>query len=163
MLARTVLLIAFACNAMASPFVVTNPKDLKNDWHSYNYTTTRGENEKIHWKFALEGHNAVPDPGDFSIICQGVQNGTRCGEHCLQASAFAPCKDRTYEARQWFNGPETVIEVCRTTLPDLGKKVITTGTANITAQTEVGTVHYHIKFGDFQKQFISTFNPPPSA
>ncbi|KAM0494959.1 hypothetical protein ACHAP8_008337 [Fusarium lateritium] len=163
MLTKTVLFPALACNAMASPFVVTNPKDLKNDWHSHDYNATRGVNEKIHWKFTLEGHNAVPDPGDFSVVCQGVQNGTQCGEPCAQAPAFTPCKDKTYEARQWFNGPGTTVEVRRTTLPDLGKKVITSGTANITAQTEVGTVHYKLKFGDFQKQFISTFSPPLSV
>lgn len=161
MFAITALLAAFACNAMASPFVVTNPKDLKNEWHSNDYTATRGANEKIHWKFTIEGHNAVPHPGDFSVICHGVQNGTQCGEPCTHAPAFTPCKDKTYEARQWFNGPGTTIEVRRTTIPDLGKKVITSGTANITAETKVGIVHNKLNFGDFQKQFISTINTRP--
>ncbi|KAF9763657.1 hypothetical protein IL306_003028 [Fusarium sp. DS 682] len=154
MLAKAVLLTAFACNAWASPYVVTNPEDLKNDWHSNDYTGTRGKDQTIHWKFTIEGHNAVPDPGDFSTVCKGVQDGD------TKPGAFVACKNEAYEARQWFNENGTTVEVQRTTFPDAGKKVITSATANVTEQDVVGTVHYKLKFGDFQKQFISTFNPP---
>ena len=160
MLAKVVLLTVFACNAWASPYVVTNPEDLKNDWHSNDYTGTRGKDQMIHWKFTIEGHNAVPDPGDFSTVCKGVQNGELCGEPCTKPRAFVACKDEAYEARQWFNDYGTTVEVRRTTFPDAGKKVITSAMANITEQDVVGTVHYKLKFGDFQKQFISTFHPP---
>ncbi|KAG5807331.1 hypothetical protein H9Q74_003469 [Fusarium xylarioides] len=160
MLTKAVLVIAAACNAWASPYVVTNPKDLKNDWHSNDYTGTRGKDQMIHWKFTLEGHNAVPDPGDFSTVCKGAQNDELCGEPCTKPGAFVSCKNEAYEARQWFSEYGTTVEVRRTTFPDAGKKVITSATANITEQDVVGTVHYKLKFGDFQKQFISTFNPP---
>ncbi|KAF5238983.1 hypothetical protein FAUST_5223 [Fusarium austroamericanum] len=163
MLAKVVLLSAFACSAIAAPYEVTNPEDLKNNWYSNDYSATRGVNEKIHWKFTLEGHNAVPDPGDFSVACHGVQNGAPCGKTCAQKTPFTPCKDTSYEARQYFNGPKTTIEVRRTTMPDFGKKVITSANVNITAQMEVGTVTYGLLFGEFQKQFISTLNEPPSS
>ncbi|KAF4948572.1 hypothetical protein FGADI_9567 [Fusarium gaditjirri] len=159
MLVKAVLLAAFACNAWASPYVITNPEDLKNDWHSNDYTATSDKDQMIHWKFTIEGHNAVPDPGDFSTVCKGVKQQL-CGEACTKPGAFAPCKDKAYEARQWFNGHGTTVEVRRTTFPDAGKKVITSAMANITEQIVAGTVHYKLKFGDFQKHFISTFNPP---
>ncbi|KAF9768038.1 hypothetical protein IL306_014706 [Fusarium sp. DS 682] len=160
MLTKAALLTAFACSAWASPYVVTNPKDLKNDWHSNDYTATRHKDQMIHWKFTVKGHNAVPNPGDFSTVCQGVQNGTLCGEPCTKAPAFTPCKDKAYAARQWFNEYGTTVEVRRTTFPDFGKKVVITGMANITEQDIPGTVHYKLKFGDFNKEFISTLDPP---
>ncbi|KAF9779071.1 hypothetical protein IL306_002758 [Fusarium sp. DS 682] len=157
MFAKAALLIAFVCNVSGTPLVVTDPKDLINTWSSNDYNATHDTSHggnSIRWEFTVKGRNGVPDPGNFEAKCHGLQ--VISDDLDLTGKpAFEACNNKAYEARQYFSGKYTTVEVRRTDYPDVGKKVQISATANYTS-TSKDIKNGHLKFGDFQTKFIST-------
>ncbi|KAH7482931.1 hypothetical protein IWW34DRAFT_865613 [Fusarium oxysporum f. sp. albedinis] len=153
MFAQAFLLIAFVCNVSGTPYVVTDPKDLHSTWSSDDYKATH-DTHSIRWEFTVKGRNGVPDPGNFAASCHGLQ--VISDDLDLTGKPdFERCNDTAYEARQYFSGEYTTVEVRRTDYPDLGKEVQISATANYTS-TNDNIVNGHLKFGDFQTKFIPT-------
>ncbi|KAF5633939.1 uncharacterized protein FTJAE_6925 [Fusarium tjaetaba] len=155
MFAQAILLIAFASNAFGTPYVVTNPKDLHSTWSSDDFGATPApDGHSIKWSFTVKGHNGVPDPGNFAAYCHGLQVVSDDLD-LTGKPAFERCNDTAYEARQYFSGQLTTVEVRRTDYPDLGKEVQISATANYSS-TNDNIVGAYLKFGNFQTKFIST-------
>ncbi|KAF5623085.1 hypothetical protein F52700_10398 [Fusarium sp. NRRL 52700] len=151
MFAKAVLLIAFVCNVSGTPYVVTNPYDLYSTWSSDDFSATPApDGHSIKWSFTVKGHNGVPDPGNFAASCHGLQ--VISDDLNLKGKPeFERCNDTAYEARQYFSGQNTTVEVRRTNYPDLGKEVQISATANYSSTNSKVVVKlaamttYHIR------------------